>query len=125
MLSLLPTDDKDILNNLSRELFRHDYSGDVGYLLTNDGEPIGLARFKVGKTSVLYEIDVREDFKDKGHRDFFTRSILYRLGQISLFIQIDYQDEYFEKFGFIKTEKGKMSIETSKLDFPAECKNKE
>lgn len=125
MLSLLPTNDKDLLNNLSRELFRHEYPNDVGYLLLYNGEPIGLARFSVGETSRLHQIDIKDEYKDNGYKDFFTRAILYRLSQVSLYIVIDYYSEYFEQFGFSKTKEGKMTIETSELHFPSNCKHKE
>ena len=125
MISLIPTNDKDLLNNLSRELFKHEYPSDVGYLLMHNGEPIGLSRFSVGETSCIYEIDIKDDYKDNGYKDFFTRAILYRLSQVSLYINIDYHADYFKQFGFAKTQDDKMTIEASELKFPSNCKHKE
>lgn len=125
MLSFTPSTNKELLTSLSKEIFNTDFTANVGFILLSNGDNAGLAEFVVGKTSKLIRVDVKEQYKDKGYRDFFTRSILYRLGQVSLYIEIDYYTPYFEKFGFEKYGKDKMRIDTRNLTFPSDCSHKE
>ena len=125
MLSLTPSTDKELLANLSKEVFRDNFYSNVGYVLLCDNKNAGLAEFSVGKVSRFIRADVKEQYKDKGYRDFFTRAILYRLGQVSPEIEIDYYSPYFEQFGFKRYGKDKMRIDTRNLVFPANCAHKE
>lgn len=125
MLSLIPSTDKELLVALSKEIFNTNFTSSVGYILLSDGEHAGLAEFSIGKVSHFIRAGIREQYKDLGYRDFFTRSILYRMGQISMEIEIDYYDKYFEQFGFTRHNQDKMRIDTRNLIFPSNCKHEE
>jgi len=125
MLSFTPSTDKELLENLSKEIFCDNFNANVGYILLADNNNAGLAEFSVGKVSRFIRADVREQYKDKGYRDFFTRAILYRLGQVSPEIEINYYAPYFEQFGFKRYGKDKMRIDTRNLVFSGDCKHKE
>ncbi|MGI6213576.1 MAG: hypothetical protein ACOYIQ_03360 [Christensenellales bacterium] len=125
MLSLIPCTDKEVLNGLSKEIFKTDFNREAGYILLCDGENAGLAEFTIGKVSRFIRADVKEQYKDLGYRDFFTRAILYRMGQIAMEIEIDYYHSYFEKFGFKRYGKDKMRVDSRNLVFPSDCAHKE
>lgn len=116
MLNMLPTNDNKLLDSLSYKIFTIPFQGDIGYVFYNENETIGFAKFLVGDTSTVTAIGILPEQRNKGFGDFFTRSILYRLTQISRFIKINYIDDYYLKFGFEKKE-DYMIIASDKLVF--------
>lgn len=120
MLNMLPSNDKKMLDKMSYEIFAKPFQGDIGYVFYDDGQAIGFARLKIGDTSAIAEVGIIPERRKKGMGDFFTRSILFRLTQISRYIRIEYTSEYFLQFGF-EYDDGGMKIASDKLVFISSC----
>ena len=121
MLSFTATNDKGLLDKLSEEIFGKPFDGGVGYVLYDDGEPVGVAKLNVSpEKSVLVCLGVLEKFRKNRFGDFFTRSLLNAASNVSEILEIDYADDYFLKFGFERVG-NKMTIDSRKLVFPCEC----
>lgn len=91
-------------------------------LLINDGVPIGTAVFTViGETAKIVKIGILSEFRNKKYGDFFTRALLYKLSLGGLDLAVNYSDDYFLKFGFIKLADGTMRVANKNLRFPTEC----
>ncbi len=116
MLNMLPTNDRKLLGSMSFKIFSSPFEGDIGYIFYEDDKPIGFAKLVVGDTSIISAIGILPDYRGKGYGDFFTRSILFRLTQISRKIVVNYIDDYYLKFGFIPKD-NIMEIESYKLTF--------
>lgn len=116
MLNMMPTNDKKLLDNLSFNIFAEPFKGEVGYVFYSDKKPVGFAKLNVGDTSSIKAIGILPKQRGKGLGDFFTRSILFRLTQISRYIKVEYKSDYFIQFGF-KTVNNHMEIESDKLKF--------
>jgi hypothetical protein len=119
---MLPTNDKKLLDKLSYEIFAKPFQGDIGYVFYENDEAVGFARLEVGDTSTIIEVGVLNEHRKKGLGDFFTRSILFRLSQISRYIRIGYKSSYYLPMGFDYDEDG-MKIAAGKLVFPHNCKH--
>lgn len=120
MLNMLPSSDKKLLDKMSYEIFAKPFQGDIGYVFYDDGQAVGFARLIIGDTSAIAEVGITPEHRKKGRGDFFTRSILFRLTQISRYIRIDYKSGYFLQFGFEYDGEG-MKIASDKLVFPSSC----
>ena len=116
MLNMLPTNDRKLLDSMSFKIFSSPFEGDIGYIFYEDDKPIGFAKLVVGDTSIISAIGILPDYRGKGYGDFFTRSILFRLTQISRKIVVNYIDDDYLKFGFIPKD-NIMEIESYKLTF--------
>ncbi|HHU43830.1 MAG: GNAT family N-acetyltransferase [Bacillota bacterium] len=116
MLSIMPTNDKKLLDKMSNDIFSRHYNGDIGYILYVDEKEAGVAQLSIGETSAIMAIGILPDYRKKGYGDFFTRSILFRLSQISQKIKINYVDDYYTKFGF-KKKNDYMEIDSKDLEF--------
>lgn len=122
MLNMLPTSDKKLLDKMSYEIFAKPFQGDIGYVFYNDGSPVGFARLIIGDTSVVSEVGVLPEHRRKGYGDFFTRSVLFRLIQISRTVKIAYKSAYYLPFGFTDEGDG-MTIASEKLVFTQQCQH--
>lgn len=125
MLNLAPTNDKKLLDSLSNSIFACDFDGFVGFVLYRNNESIGLAKIYCDEDkSTILKLGIIPTRRNAGYGDFFTRSLLLRMSEVSDIIEINYVSEYYKKFGF--TEKnGKMVIESDKLIFPRKCQEGE
>lgn len=127
MLRISPTNDISLIKPLYREIFGGVFDGDIAFILYDGtlekGEkPVGLAHIKIVEDTVkIKKIGILEKMRNKGMGDFFTRSLLFHYIGAARYIEIEYQDEYFAQFGFKKTEKNTMKIESEKLNFPCNC----
>lgn len=116
MLNMKPTNNKKLLDSLSFAVFSKAFDGEIGYVFYKDDAPVGFTKLEIGDTSKIVGVAILPDCRKKGYGDFFTRSTLFRLTQISRYIEIGYVSDYFLKFGFNK--KGQiMEIESDKLVF--------
>ncbi|NLT18275.1 MAG: hypothetical protein BWX72_00877 [Firmicutes bacterium ADurb.Bin080] len=121
MLSVAGTNDKNILDRLSLEIFGKKFDGGVGYVLCESGTEIGIAKLKVNpENSAINSIGILPSYRKKGYGDFFTRALLNVLSGVSEYITIDYSEDYFLQFGFMNSEKG-MIIKSSDIVFPHKC----
>lgn len=120
MLNMLPSCDKKLLDKMSYEIFAKPFKGDIGYVFYDDGQAIGFARLIIGDTSAISEVGILPEFRKNGRGDFFTRSILFRLTQISRYIRIEYKSGYYLQFGFEYDGAG-MKITSDKLVFTSSC----
>lgn len=121
MLKMTPTNDITLINGLSHSIYGKDYAKTVAYVFFDDETPIGFADFFADEEeSVIYSVGLTAKYRKRRYGDFFTRSILLRLGEVGERIRITYVSDYFEKFGFTKDEKG-MLVQSEKLVFPSEC----
>lgn len=116
MLNMKPTNDKKLLDSLSFKALSQPFEGNIGYVFYKDEEPLGFAKFEIGETSTIIAIAILKEHRKKGYGDFFTRSVLFRLTQISRTIEIDYYSDYFLQFGF-KKKGEKMEINSDCLVF--------
>jgi hypothetical protein len=122
MLTISPSNDKEVLNNLSKSIFNSNFEGNVGYILTLGNVPIGIAKINCSqKISSLSQIGILQEYRKQKYGDFFARSILLRLSTVSDKIEIYCINDYFKKFGFIE-KKGKLVVSSNDLVFPSECK---
>lgn len=121
MLSFTATNDKGLLDRLSEEIFLKKFPAEVGFVLCEDDEPIGVARINILPTvSVIELVGVIGAFRKKGYGDFFTRSLMNALSNVSEVIEIGYESDYYLKFGFERGGKG-MKIDSRNLVFPSKC----
>lgn len=119
MLNMIPTNDQKLLDSLSYKIFTTPFQGDIGYVFYKDDESVGFAKLIIGDTSCISAIGILPEYRGKGLGDFFTRSILFRLSQISRFIKVNYIEDYFLRFGFQKKD-NIMEIASEKLVFTDE-----
>lgn len=121
MLKFCAVCDKDLLNGLHQEIFGTVYPKDIGYVLYDGNTPIGIAMMTVKEDiSTLHSVGILEKFRKNKNGDFFTRSLIWGMSQASPKVVIDYENTYFEKFGFSKNN-GKMVADSEKIVFPCEC----
>lgn len=121
MLTFGATNDTELLDSLFTEIFSEPFGARIGYVLYDDGVPAGAARLSVAPdVSVLQKIGVKKEYRNRRYGDFFTRSLLNAVSNVSERIEIAYADEYFEKFGFVREGSG-MAIDSGRLVFPCEC----
>lgn len=121
MLTYAATNDGEILDKLSMEIFGKPFEGKIGYVLYDDGNPAGVAKLTVTpEKAVLQFVGVVLKLRNKRYGDFFTRSLLNGASGVSEEIEIAYEDDYFLKFGFEKRN-GIMRINSERLTFPCEC----
>ena len=101
MLKYAAINDKTLLDALHKALFGGDYPKQVGYVLYDEEKAIGLAQMSVKPDiSRLEKIGILQEERGKNNGDFFTRSLIWGLSQVSEKIIVCYKSEYFEKFGF-------------------------
>lgn len=125
MLSLIPTNDKALLNSLSNTIFNCDFDGEVGFVLHKNEESVGVAKiFCSEERSEILKLGIIPSKRKLGFGDFFTRSLILRMSMVSSCIEINYISDYYKKFGFIE-KKGKMFIDSDKVVFPCACKKGE
>ncbi len=121
MISFGATNDKASNDRLHTAIFGYPLDADVGYVLNIDGIPAGIARLKVTpEESHIVRVGILPGFRGKGYGDFFTRSLMNVLIDVTDRIVIDYVSDYYLKFGFIK-EGERMAIDPEKLVFPHKC----
>lgn len=119
MLTLVLEDKHDI----EKEIFGEIIPFGERVTLYNDNDPVGVAVFGIsdnGCASVLYRVGILECVRDKRFGDFFIRSMLYKLSLSGMDILLNEYNSHFEKFGFIKTDKG-MRVKNCELVFPSKC----
>lgn len=122
MLEITATNDKELLNSLSINIFGQKFESGVGYVLLENGQAAGLADiFCSEERAVLKSVGIILSKRGKGLGDFFTRSLMLRLSDVSDTIVIPYIDSYYDKFGFMKNN-SRMEIDSDKLVFPRACK---
>lgn len=123
MLRIEPTNDKELLDRLSRAIFDADFDGNVGFVLYLDDDAIGVCRAIITPVkSAIDFIGVLPESRKKGYGDFFTRVMLDNLTRVSEKVAINYESEYYLKFGF-RQHKGTMEITSADIVFPSECKH--
>lgn len=122
MLSFSATNDKRQLDEISESVFGKEFPGQIGYVLHLEGKPIGVAKVQADpEESHISMVGLLERYRGAGFGDFFTRSLMNVLSYVSKAIVIDYEDDYYLKFGFEKRDRS-MYIESSKIVFPAKCR---
>ena len=121
MISLGATNDKTLNDKLHTAIFSAPLDGDVGYILNVDGVPAGIAKLIVTpEESHIVRVGILPKLRGKGYGDFFTRSLMNVLIDVTDKIVVDYVSDYYLKFGFAE-ENGTMVIDPEKLVFPHAC----
>ncbi|MBR6751099.1 MAG: hypothetical protein IKM01_02495 [Clostridia bacterium] len=121
MISLNATNDKTLLNALHNAIFGCDIEGDVGYVLYVDDIPAGVAKLSVTEEEAhIKRVGILGKLRNKGYGDFFTRSLMNVLIDVTDVIYADYVDDYYLKFGF-ERDGDRMRIDSDKLTFPHKC----
>lgn len=121
MIGLNATNDKTLLNGLHNAIFGCDIEGDVGYVLYVDGIPAGVAKLSVTEEEAhIIRVGILGKLRGKGYGDFFTRSLMNVLIDVTDVIYADYVDDYYLKFGF-ERDGDRMRIDSDKLTFPRKC----
>lgn len=124
MISLNATNDKTLLNALHNAIFGCDIEGDVGYVLYVDDIPAGVAKLSVTEEEAhIKRVGILGKLRNKGYGDFFTRSLMNVLIDVTDVIYADYVDDYYLKFGFERYG-DRMRIDSDKLTFPHKCECK-
>lgn len=123
MISLGATNDKTLNDKLHTAIFSAPLDGDVGYVLNVDGVPAGIAKLIVTpEESHIVRVGILPKLRGKGYGDFFTRSLMNVLIDVTDKIVVDYVSDYYLKFGFVR-EGDKMVIDAEKLVFPRQCRH--
>ena len=123
MISLGATNDKTLNDKLHTAIFSAPLDGDVGYVLNVDGVPAGIAKLIVTpEESHIVRVGILPKLRGKGYGDFFTRSLMTVLIDVTDKIVVDYVSDYYLKFGFVR-EGDKMVIDPEKLVFPRQCRH--
>ena len=121
MLKFAATNDKALLDKLSLAATGVPFDGTVGYVLTLNDVGIGVAKLQVSpEVSTIVSVAVVPELRGRGLGDFFTRSLMNVLIDVTERIETAYQSEYFVQFGFRANERG-MTIESKDLTFPHAC----
>ena len=121
MISFTATNNKVLLNKLYNAVFGSDIPGDVGYVLVVDGIPCGVAKLSVTESvSHIHTVGILPKLRGKGYGDFFTRSLMNVLIDVTDEIVIDYPASYFLQFGF-RRDGDEMRIASEDLVFPKKC----
>lgn len=121
MITFEATNDKAVLNRVSNFAFGRDFGGDVGYVLYADGVAIGIARLAVTEEeSRIESVGIVPKLRGMGFGDFFTRSLLNVLADVSDRIVIEYPSDYFLRFGF-QREGDVMTARGKDIVFPRKC----
>lgn len=121
MLRFTATDDKKLLGRLYEEIFGEEFDRGVGYVLYDGDKPIGIAKMTVRpQTSVLEKVGILPEERGKGNGDFFTRSLIWGMSNVSEEIAIAQRAPYYEKFGF-RSEGEIMTCRSSDVVFPCGC----
>ena len=121
MLKYTATNDKKVLDELNRNIFDKPYAKQVGFVLFDDEKAIGIASMTIRETvSVLEEVGIVKEARGKGNGDFFTRSLIWGLANVSETVEIVDVSPYYEKFGF-REENGVMRCASEKIVFPCNC----
>lgn len=124
MIRIDATNDKVLLDTLSDKIFKNKYNKDVGYVLYYDSTPIGLASICVDiENSILEKIGILYEKQKNGFGDFFTRSLMLRLSDVSEKITIKYNADYFLQFGFTTNKDQTMSVDSENIIFPKKCQD--
>lgn len=122
MLGYGVTDDKEIIESLTQEIYGKKLDMVIGYVFYEDEKPAGIANLVVTpEVSEIKSIGILPSRRKNGFGNFFTRCLLLRLSEVSEKI-VTYNDDYFYQFGFTQEGK-KMSIDSNKIDFPSDCKH--
>ncbi|HQC54480.1 MAG TPA: GNAT family N-acetyltransferase [Clostridia bacterium] len=123
MINLTATNDKKILDDLSKKIFGAPFDGGVGYVLQLDDETVGVAKVIVNPdVSTIVSIGLLKEHRGKGYGDFFTRVLLNVLSEVSAYIVVGYRSNYFTQFGF-KESFDEMFIKSKDIVFPAKCQH--
>lgn len=123
MISFGATNDKRVLDRLHEAIFSSPLDGSVGYVLDVDGVPAGIAKLRVTfEESHIVRVGILPGFRGRGYGDFFTRSLMNVLIDVTDRIIVDYASDYYLKFGFAR-EGDHMVIDPEKLVFPRACRH--
>lgn len=125
MFCAVAISDREVLDKLCLECGgKYDNRCTLNMVLIVGDEPCGVCNMRyVNSTTIRLEwVGVREDMRNKGYGDFLTRSSINKAIDISKFIEISYQSDYYLKFGFEKID-DKMIIESKNVVFPSKCKH--
>ena len=121
MLTIEATNDKELLDELFRNIFGKALDGSVGFVLFCDDKPVGIAQI-TAKDEVCYlrNIGIIAEERGKGYGDFFTRALLNNLSTVSRRIVVEPHCDYYLQFGFLQ-DGSKMVINSQNRTFSHKC----
>lgn len=119
MQQVIFTTDEKILTPLYNALSDRDVCGANFVLLEND-KPIGFCRMEISEVVKIAEFKLLPDFDIEENKDFFFRTLLFKLSLNDYTVVIEKEDERLEKFGF-KNGGGFMSVYSKDIVFPHTC----
>lgn len=118
MLTVDFISDKEVLLPLYKKVGINGGVEGVNLVLFDDGEAIGLCRLFIGEEVVLKDfLTLTEDFSIK---DFFFRTVLFKLSFNPYILKVETVDERLKRFGFVENN-GTMILDTAKVIFPSDC----
>ncbi|MDD3946480.1 MAG: GNAT family N-acetyltransferase [Clostridia bacterium] len=121
MLTIEPTNDKILLDELSRSIFGKALDGSVGFVLFCDETPVGMAHIMANdEVCYLRDIGIVPEERGKGYGDFLTRALLHNLSSVCRRIVVEPPCNYYLQFGF-QLQNGKMTADGKDLTFPHKC----
>lgn len=119
MQQVIFTTDENILTPLYSALSKEKVGGANFVLLEND-KPIGFCRMEISSVVLIAEFKLLPQYDLEENRDFFFRTLLYKLSLNDYTVVVETEDERLEKFGF-KNGDGFMSVYSKDIVFPHTC----
>ncbi len=119
MQQVIFTTDKNVLSALYEKLNLGEVKG-ANFVLLDGDKPVGVSRMTIDEEVTIDNLSILPEYDDFGSRDFFFRTLLYKLSLNDYVVVVDKVDERLKKFGFTE-ENGKMAVQSKKIIFPHSC----
>ena len=113
------TTDLNVLKSLYDKLNLGEVRG-ANVVLFDGEKTVGICRMKIDGEVTIEELAILKEFDDFASRDFFFRTVLFKLSLGDYVVKIDKVDDRLKKFGFVEND-GKMYVESKKITFPHSC----
>lgn len=113
------TTDLNVLKSLYDKLNLGEVRG-ANVVLFDGEKNVGICRMKIDGEVTIEELAILKEFDDFASRDFFFRTVLFKLSLGDYVVKIDKVDDRLKKFGFVEND-GKMLVKSKNIIFPHSC----
>ncbi len=123
MLTVEWSEDRRLLDGLSRAIFDCSARDLCGAVLSCDGVYCGVAFYGVGECIHIKSVGILPEYRGNGYGDFFTRTLIYKFMFYNKDIVVDYHDDYYINLGFVSDGDGSMRASCDDVVFPSGCEH--
>lgn len=121
MLQVVFTNEKEVLRPLYKKLLNSDVIAGANYVLLEDGIAIGFCQLIIGDDVEIKQFFVQEGKDDEAVKDFFFRTILFKLSFNPFVVKVASVQKKLSKFGFREDGEGGMVLLSQEVIFPSDC----